>query len=116
MKRKIAWVAAIGGTLLLLPLLLCAVVNFTLGNRPMPAGVGNARPTPKELDPRLDLIAPAIGAVGLGVNDWRVCLEALKHGDFDGFLLAGRYTLIDQSALAELLVMTMLVNVRSALP
>jgi D-threo-aldose 1-dehydrogenase len=45
----------------------------------------------------------AIGAVGLGVNDWRVCLEALKHGDFDGFLLAGRYTLIDQSALAELL-------------
>lgn len=44
-----------------------------------------------------------IGAVGLGVNDWRICLDALKHGDFDGFLLAGRYTLIDQSALAELL-------------
>ena len=44
-----------------------------------------------------------IGAVGLGVNDWRVCLDALKHGDFDGFLLAGRYTLIDQSAFAELL-------------
>lgn len=47
--------------------------------------------------------AGAIGAIGLGVNDWGVCLEALKHGDFDGFLLAGRYTLIDQSALAELL-------------
>jgi len=44
-----------------------------------------------------------IAAVALGVNDWRVCLDALKHGDFDGFLLAGRYTLIDQSAFAELL-------------
>jgi D-threo-aldose 1-dehydrogenase len=44
-----------------------------------------------------------VGAIGLGVNDARVCLDALAHGDFDGFLLAGRYTLIDQSALAELL-------------
>jgi len=45
----------------------------------------------------------SIGAIGLGVNDWRVCLDAMKHADFDGFLLAGRYTLIDQSALPELL-------------
>jgi len=45
----------------------------------------------------------AIGAIGLGVNDWRVCLDAMRHADFDGFLLAGRYTLIDQSALPELL-------------
>jgi D-threo-aldose 1-dehydrogenase len=44
-----------------------------------------------------------IGAVGLGVNDAGVCLDALRHGGFDGFLLAGRYTLIDQTALAELL-------------
>ncbi len=44
-----------------------------------------------------------LGAIGLGVNDWRVCLDALRHGDFDGFLLAGRYTLLDQSALPELL-------------
>lgn len=47
--------------------------------------------------------AGVVRAIGLGVNDWRVCLDALAHGDFDGFLLAGRYTLIDQSALAELL-------------
>jgi D-threo-aldose 1-dehydrogenase len=47
--------------------------------------------------------AGAVRAIGLGVNDWQVCLDALKHGDFDGFLLAGRYTLIDQSALARLL-------------
>ena len=44
-----------------------------------------------------------VGAIGLGVNECPVCLDALQHGDFDGFLLAGRYTLIDQSALAELL-------------
>ena len=45
----------------------------------------------------------AVRAIGLGVNDWRVCVDALKHADLDGFLLAGRYTLIDQSAFAELL-------------
>ena len=44
-----------------------------------------------------------IGAVGLGVNGWEVCLDAMKHGDFDGFLLAGRYTLADQTALPRLL-------------
>lgn len=44
-----------------------------------------------------------IKAIGLGVNNWEVCRDALRHGDFDGFLLAGRYTLLDQSALAELL-------------
>jgi D-threo-aldose 1-dehydrogenase len=44
-----------------------------------------------------------IKAIGLGVNDWSVCVEALKHGNFDGFLLAGRYTLIDHSAVPELL-------------
>ena len=44
-----------------------------------------------------------IQAVGLGVNDWRVCCDAMRHGDFDCFLLAGRYTLLDQSALPELM-------------
>ncbi|MGQ0663915.1 MAG: aldo/keto reductase [Pseudomonadota bacterium] len=47
--------------------------------------------------------AGAIRAIGLGVNEWEVCRDALAHGDFDGFLLAGRYTLLDQSALRELL-------------
>jgi D-threo-aldose 1-dehydrogenase len=45
--------------------------------------------------------AGAIRAVGLGVNEWQVCRDALLHGDFDCFLLAGRYTLLDQSSLAE---------------
>ncbi|MBL8671919.1 MAG: aldo/keto reductase [Alphaproteobacteria bacterium] len=44
-----------------------------------------------------------IKAIGLGVNEVQVCRDALAHGDFDGFLLAGRYTLLDQAALPELL-------------
>lgn len=45
----------------------------------------------------------AIAAVGLGVNDVDICLEVLRHADLDFILLAGRYTLADQSALRELL-------------
>jgi D-threo-aldose 1-dehydrogenase len=41
----------------------------------------------------------AVGAIGLGVNEQAICQEALEHGDFDVFLLAGRYTLLEQSAL-----------------
>jgi D-threo-aldose 1-dehydrogenase len=37
--------------------------------------------------------------VGLGVNEWQVCHEGLKRHDFDCFLLAGRYTLLEQDAL-----------------
>ena len=45
----------------------------------------------------------AIAGYGLGVNDWRACVDALAHADLDVVLLAGRYTLLDQSALPELL-------------
>lgn len=41
----------------------------------------------------------AVRAIGLGVNEWEVCEEALADGDFDIMLLAGRYTLLEQSAL-----------------
>ena len=44
-----------------------------------------------------------IEGFGLGVNDWRVCLDALARADLDVLLLAGRYTLLDQTALPELL-------------
>ena len=47
--------------------------------------------------------AGRIAGYGLGVNDWRVCVDALKHADLDFILLAGRYTLLDQTALPELL-------------
>ena len=40
-----------------------------------------------------------VKAIGIGVNEWEVCYEALKQRDFDGFLLAGRYTLLEQEAL-----------------
>lgn len=42
--------------------------------------------------------AGVVQAIGLGTNEWQVCEQALAHGDFDGFLLAGRYTLLEQSA------------------
>lgn len=44
-----------------------------------------------------------IGAIGLGVNEWEVCEAALDIGDFDCFLLAGRYTLLEQGSLASFL-------------
>lgn len=44
-----------------------------------------------------------ISAVGLGVNEWEVCEEVMKFGRFDSFLLAGRYTLLEQLALDSFL-------------
>ena len=41
--------------------------------------------------------------IGIGVNVVQVCLDVLKDADLDCILLAGRYTLIDHSGLAELL-------------
>ncbi len=45
----------------------------------------------------------AIGAIGIGVNEVEPCLRAAAHGDFDCFMLAGRYTLLTQEATTELL-------------
>ncbi len=47
--------------------------------------------------------AGVIRAVGVGVNDPEVCLAFARAGQFDCFMLAGRYTLLDQSGLDELL-------------
>ncbi|HEV7321059.1 MAG TPA: aldo/keto reductase [Ensifer sp.] len=44
-----------------------------------------------------------IAAYGLGVNEVPVCLEILRRADLDCILLAGRYSLLDRSAVAELL-------------
>lgn len=43
-----------------------------------------------------------IGAFGLGVNECQVCLDVMDHGPIDAILLAGRLTLLDRSAEAEL--------------
>ncbi|PWE54850.1 pyridoxal 4-dehydrogenase [Metarhizobium album] len=44
-----------------------------------------------------------VKAIGVGVNEWEVCHEALTRRDFDCFLLAGRYTLLEQEALDSFL-------------
>lgn len=42
----------------------------------------------------------AVAAIGLGVNEVEICIESLAHADFDLFLIAGRFTLLDQSGAA----------------
>jgi D-threo-aldose 1-dehydrogenase len=44
-----------------------------------------------------------IKAIGAGVNEWQICEKLAKAGDFDLFLLAGRYTLLEQEALNSFL-------------
>jgi D-threo-aldose 1-dehydrogenase len=44
-----------------------------------------------------------IKAYGLGVNDVQVCLDVLQQADLDCLMLAGRYSLLDQSGLTALL-------------
>lgn len=40
-----------------------------------------------------------IRAIGAGMNQWPMLQRFAEHGGFDCFLLAGRYTLLEQSAL-----------------
>ncbi len=44
-----------------------------------------------------------VKAIGGGVNEWEVCQTLAERGDFDLFLLAGRYTLLEQEALESFL-------------
>lgn len=44
-----------------------------------------------------------IKAFGAGVNEWQSCQWMAERGDFDIFLLAGRYTLLEQEALDSFL-------------
>lgn len=45
----------------------------------------------------------AVQAIGLGVNEWAVLMDAFAVGDWDVFMLAGRYTLLEQTSLAPFL-------------
>jgi D-threo-aldose 1-dehydrogenase len=47
----------------------------------------------------------AVRAIGLGVNEWEVCVELLGFCELDCIMLAGRYTLLEQPALETLLPM-----------
>ena len=44
-----------------------------------------------------------VRAIGAGVNEVQACEDLARAGDFDCFLLAGRYTLLEQGALDTLL-------------
>lgn len=47
--------------------------------------------------------AGAVRAIGIGVNEVPVCLEMLHAGEIDLIMLAGRYTLLEQAPLDDLL-------------
>jgi D-threo-aldose 1-dehydrogenase len=44
-----------------------------------------------------------VRAIGAGINEVQACEDFARAGDFDCFLLAGRYTLLEQAALDTLL-------------
>jgi D-threo-aldose 1-dehydrogenase len=44
-----------------------------------------------------------VKAIGGGLNEWETCEKLARLGDFDCFLLAGRYTLLEQEALETFL-------------
>lgn len=61
------------------------------------AALGEASPTLAALRDQ-----GVVGAIGAGMNQWRMLADFARHADFDSFLLAGRYTLLEQGALDEL--------------
>lgn len=44
-----------------------------------------------------------VKAIGCGLNEWEACQAFAEAGDFDCFLLAGRYTLLEQESLRSFL-------------
>lgn len=54
--------------------------------------------------PALDELrrAGTIGAIGIGINQWQMLRDFAKAGDWDCFLMAGHYTLLEQEALEGL--------------
>lgn len=63
-----------------------------------PAAIGEAYPALARLRDE-----GVIRAVGAGMNQSAMLARFAREGDFDVFLVAGRYTLLDQDALTELL-------------
>ncbi len=45
----------------------------------------------------------AVQAIGIGVNEAQACLDVMQFGQWDAFLLAGRYTLLEQAPLDDLI-------------
>ena len=53
-----------------------------------------------------------VQAVGVGMNQWQMLCDFAVAGDFDCFLLAGRYTLLEQESLHRLLPLCQEKNIR----
>ena len=68
--------------------------------------IGEAYPTLADLRSQ-----GVVQAIGVGMNQWEMEARFAREGDFDCFLLAGRYTLLDQSSLAELMPVCLEKNV-----
>ena len=70
-----------------------------------PYAVSHFREAMEETYPVLDELRSqgVIRAVGAGMNQWQVLADFARAGDFDCFLLAGRYTLLEQTSLEGLL-------------
>jgi D-threo-aldose 1-dehydrogenase len=47
--------------------------------------------------------AGVVGAIGAGLNEWDTCQKLAEISDLDCFLLAGRYTLLEQESLKTFL-------------
>ena len=56
--------------------------------------------------------AGTIGAIGVGMNQSAMLTQCAQEGDFDCFLLAGRYTLLDQTAARDLLPVALTKGIR----
>ena len=72
--------------------------------------IGEAYPTLEDLRSQ-----GVVRAIGAGMNQWEMEARFAREGDFDCFLLAGRYTLLDQSSLPELIPLCMEKNIRLVL-
>ena len=70
-----------------------------------PGERGYFDPVMAETYPALDELRQqqVVKAIGLGMNQWQMLADFARAGDFDAFLLAGRYTLLEQESLRELL-------------
>ena len=58
-----------------------------------------------EAFPTLDKLRSegVLKAIGAGMNQWEMLADFARNADFDCFLVAGRYTLLDHTALNELM-------------
>ena len=63
-----------------------------------PAAIGEAYPALHRLREQ-----GTVGAIGVGMNQSAMLARFAREGDFDVFMLAGRYTLFDQVGLIDLL-------------